>query len=153
MKTAYRVIAGVHHHTEPGSKKEIVYGKGQPDGDIVVTELNLMAAFPNKFVKVDTPASPPSAPAAPAPAPTPQSTPQTSVSRAESAETGGSETPGDAKPGVDVTAQFPKARRAGFLVFKRTDGYFVADRDNPTRFANKKPLVKGDVDAYVAELA
>lgn len=147
--SAYRVIAGVHHHQEPGSKKATIYGPGMPAGDIIVTSQNLMAAFANKFVKVEMPATK----AAPAPAaPSPQPTPESGAASTKPAAAPDSETPSDAKSGVDVTVQFPKARKAGFVVFKRTDGYFVADRDNPTKFANKKALAKGEVDAFIASL-
>ena len=115
-------------------------------GETVENERDLAAQFPHHFKRV-FPQSVTQTTATP-------ETEKTPVQKA--AEAGAADI---AKPQqvvvpegmVDVTADIPGATEAGVAVFKNKRGFWVYDGD--TEPANEKPLRKGDLPAFIKELA
>jgi hypothetical protein len=149
----FKVLAGVHHHNVPGEMKAKTNADVDPNvyavGSVVKTRVDLKAAFPNKFEEIQV-----EQPAPPAPAAAVVKTPAavTTPPKAETSAPDAGE--GTTMPaGEDATDQFPKAKKLGFVVTKTDEGYFVADKDNPTRAANAKAIKKSEVEQYVADLA
>lgn len=132
-------------HAHPGEGTNV--GKIFKKGEIVESEHDLVALFPNKFREHNlVPASQAidaaelaefrawkDAKKAP-PAPTEEAPPT---------EEKGTTPPKEAVSstlGEDVTSEFKAAIDAGMLVFKHEDMYFVTETDDPNKALNEKPL-------------
>lgn len=154
---AFKVKEGQHRHTEGPAGKHRDYVKGET----IVTRIDLAKNFLNKFEEVPVPAGAvdpvkpaPAVPPASKPAPDaangkPEGKPQDASTGADDKSEEGSTDP----VRQDVTADYPKAKKAGFLVFQDVDGFYVADKDKPKKMANKKPLAADEIDQYVADLS
>jgi hypothetical protein len=144
MNRQFKLLVGQHHHREGTMRQPLVYKAGE----IVETSMDLVKKFgTGKFQEVFGPVAAAPAVATPEPA-APQ--PAAAESATATKETGTASKPDDAE---DVTELFPKAAIARFLVVKKAGGYWVADADNPGKFANKRALKKAEVEDYVADLA
>lgn len=144
MIRAFKLLpnTGDHHHLEGAMRNPVIYGRSRPAGDTVLTSMDLVKKFPNKFTEV----------AAPAASAAPVSTEQTEEKPAATSKTGGKPGSESKTETVDVTEQFPGAAAVRFLVFQKGEGYWVADSENPAKFANKKALKKDEVEKYVTDL-
>jgi hypothetical protein len=157
QKQAFRVVIGNHYHREGNQEKATVYGKGQEAGDTIVTTQDLMAKFPQKFERVHTmPADAPDPVATDKVASTPIAPPaEAKAGQGESLRVGGeNEEAPEGAVSTDVTSQFPDVKKLKcFIVFERAGKYYLADKDNPKKFANKKGLAKGEVEAFAMDQA
>jgi hypothetical protein len=150
QKQAFKVKTGIHYHREPGQEKTVPFGKGQEAGDTIVTTQDLIGRFPEKFELMHEARIPQAAEATVAAVPPaqPAAAPQDSLRVGGEQE----EAPNGTHP-VDATKDFPKAKKLGFVVFERAGKYYVADKDNPEKFANKKGLAKAEVEAFAIDQA
>ena len=128
----YRVKTGKHDQ----------FGKVYCKGDVLDTDMDLIAMFPNKFEKVSKETPITKAPAAPTDITpmVPQKNPPAPVPSSEE---------DDKDRGKDVTKNFPDAVDMDFKVFIQKHKHYVYDMDNMEKPVNPKPLKKAEVKKFI----
>jgi hypothetical protein len=70
----------------------------------------------------------------------------------ETSEGEGEEEPEETSPsdlGVDVSSQFPDAKKADLVVLKKGSKFQVADKDDPSKPVSKKPMTKDETNKFL----
>lgn len=143
----YQVLEGSHYHD----------GRLHGKGDVIQTNVDLIAQFPNKFLKVGDSTPPTNSPAPLVLGPAGSHGVDESklppkdlalTSEKPKPEKKGA-TKSEAPKGKDVTDKFPDAAEEDFKVFKNEGQYFVYDADDLSQPKNEQGVDKAGVAGVV----